>query len=352
MTGATVLATSALCAAGFGAEQVWATARSRVSRVRNSNVMDAHLEPIPMGLVPDEALDPDDEELDCLALPVRARRMLRLASPPLRELVPELQEKPVTLYLGLPELSPELAPWIETLAEHLFERVGLELDTAASRIFPLGRAAALVALEQALCAMSADPERPILVGGVDTYLDLRLLATLGSEGRVHGPRVMDGFVPGEGAAFLWIQATSNSPNHAGTRIEAAASAMDPGHRYGSEPARGEGLAEAVEALRNQLPTSSEPVTTIFAGLNGESFEAKSWGVARLRHKDFFAPQASLEHPADCCGDTGAATGAIFTAMADAALSKGHRSGPALIWAASDHGSRGCALVTAATATGD
>ena len=424
MTGATILATSALCAAGFGAGQVWATSRSRVSRVRNSNVMDAHLEPIPMGLVPDEALDPDDEELDCLALPVRARRMLRLACPPLRELVPMLRETPVVprrvprraigaswdslrcapvatgasrdslrsptsprqgfagfpplrfghapvaprratgasrdslrsapvaLYLGLPELSPESAPWIETLAERLFERVGLELDTAASRIFPLGRAAAFVALEQALCAMSADPERPILVGGVDTYLDLRLLATLGAEGRIHGPRVMDGFVPGEGAAFLWLQATSNSPHVAGTRIEAAASATDPGHRYGSEPARGEGLAEAVEALRNQVPTSSGPVATIFAGLNGESFEAKSWGVARLRHKDFFTPQASLEHPADCFGDTGAASGALFTAMADAALSKGHRSGPALIWAASDHGSCGCALITATTATGN
>jgi 3-oxoacyl-[acyl-carrier-protein] synthase-1 len=377
MTGATVLATSALCAAGFGAGQVWATARSRVSRVRNSSVLDAHLEPVPMGLVPEEALDPDDEELDCLALPVRARRMLRLASPPLRELVPKLQEKPVAprratgasrdslrcapvaLYLGLPELSPELAPWIETLAGHLFERVGLELDTAASRIFPLGRAAALVALEQALSAVSTDPGRPILVGGVDTYLDLRLLATLGAEGRIHGPRVMDGFVPGEGAAFLWIQATSNSPHDAGTRIEAAASATDPGHRYGSEPARGEGLAEAVEALRNQLPPSSgpggpmgQPVATIFSGLNGESFEAKSWGVARLRHKDFFTPQASLEHPADCFGDTGAATGAIFTAMADVALSKGNRSGPALIWAASDHGSRGCTLITATTATGN
>jgi 3-oxoacyl-[acyl-carrier-protein] synthase I len=349
MTGAAILATSVLCAAGFGAEQVWAASRTRVSRVRNSNVMDAHLEPIPMGLVPDDALDPDDEELDSLALPARARRMLRLASPPLRELAPDLQEAPVALYLGLPELSPEVAPWIETLSQHLLQRVGLELDTAASRTFPLGRAAALVALEQALAALSADPGRPILVGGVDSYLDLRLLATLGSEGRVHGPRVMDGFVPGEGAAFLWIKATSTND---AARIQAAASATDPGHRYGTEPARGEGLAEAVEALRYQVPGSSGPVATIFAGLNGESFEAKSWGVARLRHKDFFAPETSMQHPADCFGDTGAATGAIFTAMAGAALSKGHRSGPALIWAASDHGSRACALVTATPPTGN
>jgi 3-oxoacyl-[acyl-carrier-protein] synthase-1 len=270
--------------------------------------------------------------------------MLRLASPALRTLAPNLKGAPVTLYLGLPESTPKPPPWIEQFAPHLFQRVGLQLDESASRTFPLGRAASLVALEQALAATASNPDHPILVGGVDTYLDLRLLATLGAEGRIHGSRVMDGFVPGEGAAFLWIQATSAHPNN--TQIQAAASATDPGHRYGTEPARGEGLAEALEILRSQLPDPNRPVATIFAGLNGESFEAKSWGVARLRHKDFFAPDVSLQHPADCFADTGAATGAILTAMADAALTKGHRAAPALIWAASDRGSRACALVSA------
>lgn len=349
MTGAAILATSVLCAAGFSAEQVWAAARTRVSRVRNSPVMDAHLESVPMGLVPEDALDPDDEALNSLNLPARARRMVRLAAAALRDLAPRLQGAPVALYLGLPELSAAVAPWIETLGAHMLERVGLEIDAAASQNFPLGRAAALVALEQALAVLSAEPERPILVGGVDSYLDLRLLATLGAEGRVHGPRVMDGFVPGEGAAFLLLQADATNPT---AQIQAATSTTDPGHRYGTEPARGEGLAAALEALRTQLPASIGPVATIFAGLNGESFEAKSWGIARLRHKDFFAPEAVLQHPADCFGDTGAASGAIFAAMAAAALAKGQRSGPAFVWAASDHGSRACTLLTATTPTGN
>jgi 3-oxoacyl-[acyl-carrier-protein] synthase-1 len=91
------------------------------------------------------------------------------------------------------------------------------------------------------------------------------------------------------------------------------------------------------------------VATTFAGLNGESFDAKLWGVARLRHADFFAPSMVLEHPADCFGDAGAALGAILLALAATALARGQRAGPALVWAASDGEARGCALLSAAAA---
>ena len=35
------------------------------------------------------------------------------------------------------------------------------------------------------------------------------------------------------------------------------------------------------------------------------FDAKLWGVARLRHNDFFSPTMVIEHPADKFGDAGA-----------------------------------------------
>ena len=342
MTEAVISATSVMCAAGFGAPQVWSSVRGRVSRIRNSSVMDQNFEPIPMGLVPEKALDADDANLDALNWPSRARRMLRLAAPTLRELASAIGDTPAALYLGLPELTAEDAPWIDEFCEQLCARAGLKFDEAASRIFPLGRAAVLVALESALEAMSADSSRPILVGGVDTFLDLRLLATLGAEGRVHGPRVMDGFIPGEGAAFLWVEG-GGEPASGATVIHGAASTTDPGHRYGTEPARGEGLAEALQLLHGRL-ASPGPIASTFTGLNGENFDAKLWGVARLRHNDLFSPDMALEHPASCFGDTGAATGAVLTVLAAAALAAGHRQGPALIWAASDLGARGCTLV--------
>ena len=343
MTDAVISATSVLCAAGFGAPQVWSSVRSRVSRIRNSSVMDRQFEPIPMGLVPEEALDADDADLDALNWPVRARRMLRLATSPLRELVSAIGDTPVALYLGLPELTADDSPWLDKFSERLCARAGLKFDEAASQIFPLGRAAVLAALESAQEAMSANSSRPILVGGVDTYLDLKLLATLGAEGRVHGPRVMDGFIPGEGAAFLLLEGSGKAPSGAAV-ISGAASTTDPGHRYGTEPARGEGLAEALQLMRDRQSSPIGQIAATFTGLNGENFDAKLWGVAQLRHGDLFAADMVLEHPATCFGDTGAATGAILTALAATALAAGHRAAPALVWAASDLGARGCAIV--------
>ena len=127
-------------------------------------------------------------------------------------------------------------------------------------------------------------------------------------------------------------------------ISGAASTTDPGHRYGTEPARGEGLAEALQLMRDRQSSPIGQIAATFTGLNGENFDAKLWGVAQLRHGDLFAADMVLEHPATCFGDTGAATGAILTALAATALAAGHRAAPALVWATSDLGARGCAIV--------
>ena len=198
--------------------------------------------------------------------------------------------------------------------------------------------------------MVADPEADVIVGGVDTFLDLRLLATLDDEQRILSQRVMDGFIPGEGAAFIVLHgAESSNVKKTGPRIvvKGAVTAMDPGHRYGTEPAKGEGLANALQQLRARLNGAAAPVAITFAGFNGESFEAKLWGVASLRHRDFFSPTMPIEHPADKFGDAGAAMGPILIAMASEALITGTRTGPALIWAASDREARACALVSVA-----
>ena len=102
--------------------------------------------------------------------------------------------------------------------------------------------------------------------------------------------------------------------------------------------------ERFAALRGRI-RGSAPVGVTFAGFNGESFDAKLWGVAQLRHRDFFATDMILEHPADKYGDAGAATGALLLALAAQSVSDGSRAGPALVWAASDFEPRACALLS-------
>lgn len=335
-----------LCAIGSGSEQVWAAARAGIARIGNSGVMDRHAEAIRMGLVPDAALGPLPPRLDVLPLPSRARRMLQLAAPSLRAVATGLAD-PVPVIVGMPYLTPASSPWLVHVPEYLQQLTGIAVDRERSIVLPSGRAAGLVALERALQLLQGGTVRTVVVGGVDTHLDEGVLGELDAEQRLLGTYVMDGFIPGEGAAFYVLSTDGAAGAGAGARIavHAAASVMDPGHRYGDAPARGEGLALALEQARQRVGQPLAPVATTFAGFNGESFDAKLWGVARVRHGDFFAPDMAIEHPADKFGDAGSAMGAILVALAAESLRGGTRNGPALVWAASDREPRACAIVS-------
>ncbi len=343
---AQITALSALCSAGNGVEQIWASIRAGLSAIGNSGILDRRGEPIRMGQVPPAALQADlPPQIAALPLPARARRMLRLGAPALRAVLAQAGQPPVRLFLGLPQLTLEQAPWLRGFALYLATMAGTTIDLANSRIVPAGRAAALLALELALEVLAQEPERPVIVGGVDTYLDLSVLATLDADGRLLGSTVSDGFIPGEGAAFLVLSPPSAPRDGTAVSIEAVACARDPGHRAGTVPARGEGLAMAIEHLRARLPEQRTLIEATFAGLTGESFDAKQWGVARIRHADLFAEDAPISHPADCFGDAGAALGALLLAIGARAIAGGDRPDPALVWAASDGETRACALLS-------
>jgi 3-oxoacyl-[acyl-carrier-protein] synthase-1 len=340
---AVIGASHVLCSIGSGTDQVWAAVRAGIGRIGNSHVMDRHFEPIQMGLVPEDALGTLPKEVDDLPLPSRARRILRLAAPSLQAVAQDLG-RPVPIFIGLPALTPTEAPWIVHLPAYLQKLTNVSINLQRSAVLTHGRAAGLMALELAMNALQADPSSTVIVGGVDSFLDLRVLATLDQEQRILGRRVMDGFIPGEGAAFYVLSSTGNGPRVA---VNGVASSMDEGHRYGTAHAKGEGLANAMAELRQRAGLLPAPIGTTFAGFNGESFDAKLWGVARLRHNDFFAPTMAIEHPADKFGDAGAATGAILLTLAAQSLLSGARRGPALVWAASDREPRACAVVSVA-----
>jgi 3-oxoacyl-[acyl-carrier-protein] synthase-1 len=185
MIAATVGATHVLCSIGNGTDQVWASARAGVGRITDSHVMDRHFEPIRMGLVPEDALGTLVPEIDALPLPSRARRILRLAAPSFQAVAQDLSGA-VPVFLGLPNLTPDEAPWLMHVPTYLQTLTGVTVDRARSVVMPQGRAAALLALERALDVVRSDSAAAVVVGGVDSYLDLRLLGTLDAEQRGRG----------------------------------------------------------------------------------------------------------------------------------------------------------------------
>jgi 3-oxoacyl-[acyl-carrier-protein] synthase-1 len=300
-----------------------------------------------MALVPEDVLEPLAPEVDGLAFNDRYRRTLRVAAHALQQVAAQAGDLArVPMLLALPEPAAG-APPPSGLLLALQKQSGVAFDQGRSRLLPNGRAGALLALEQAAPLFEQGAEY-VMVGGADTCSDSRWLHQLESEGRLLTRRSLDGFVPGEGAAFLLLapvprRAPSGAAAGAVT-VVASASAEEPEHLYAQGPATGEGLANCFETLR-AAPVSLPPVRSIWAGFNGEGFWAKEWGVARLRHADLFDPAADIQHPADCYGDLGAATGAMLMVLAERALAGGGPS-PALVFASSDRETRGCVTMSA------
>src|SRR5688572_9267906 len=162
MTGAVIGATHVLCSIGSGTDQAWASARAGIARIGNSHVMDRHFEPIQMGLVPEAALGTLVPEIDSLPLPSRARRILRLAAPSFQAVTKDLA-RAVPVFIGLPELTHEEAPWLTHVPAYLQKLTGVMVDRARSVVVPRGRAAALMALEGALDLLETGAAGSVIV---------------------------------------------------------------------------------------------------------------------------------------------------------------------------------------------
>jgi 3-oxoacyl-[acyl-carrier-protein] synthase-1 len=278
--------------------------------------------------------------------------MLRLGTYALREACAPCTG-PVPLLLAVPEERPGSAVAADLARPGFFEalaaqaQVQVQLDAQSSRLYPQGGAGGLIALRDALALLSSQRFPSVLVGGVDTFLDLLRLGVLDGESRLAGGGG-DGFIPGEGAAFLLL----SNQRHRGlpppiARVAGVGVGVERGHRYAQEPYRGDGLDEAFQALFAGRPRGAAKVQCVYAGFNGENLPAKEWGVAYLRSAEHFAEGFGVEHPADCVGDAGAALGPMMLGLAALGMRHGYRSGPCLVWSTSDREARAAALLETA-----
>lgn len=336
---------------GLDAASTAAAARAGISQITESRWRDARGEPVVMGLLDDTLLPTRAGALAKFDLTPRQDRLVRLAGSALRECLGHTtSEAPWALYLGAPDVAPGEAPVADPwLLDFAAAQAGVTLDRARSRIFPDGRAAGLCALHEARRALAEGALTRVLVGAVDSHADPRLLDRLDQEGRLHARGVPDGFVPGEGAAFLaLIDARRATAERLPVRARVVASALgaEPGHRYSAEPHLGTGLTQCLRALFAEAPHGEAPVRSVYAGYNGEGLWAKEWGVALTRNAQHFADDFRFEHPVDCFGDPGAALGPLMLGLAVIGVARGYRRAPCLVWCGSDREARGAALVGA------
>jgi 3-oxoacyl-[acyl-carrier-protein] synthase-1 len=328
---------------GLSAPAAAAAIRARIVRVRESSLIDLHSEPILAGFLDEKFLPELSLSKTAPKVPsARYARMLRLASSALQQACQGVSNP--ALLLALPEDGSNVGT---EFLEQLAHQSGVELNVPSSKLFPQGRAGGLLALAEALRRLATTPQEHVLVGGVDTYCDLPLLDSLWEEKRLFVCGLTDGFVPGEGASFVLLGRPGRGRR---LGLEPIASVLgvgtgiEKGHLYGAEPHLGDGLADAFRELFSSLSAPTPRIRWVYAGLNGESFWAKEWGVSYLRHSRYFEEGFRLEHPVDCMGDPGAALGPMLVSLAAIGIQREYRQAPCLVWCSSDREARGAALV--------
>lgn len=347
---AEILSLGMVTPVGLDAISTAAAVRAGIVRLREAPLFNREGKPIVMGFVPDEHLPPIASALARELKDDEWRaRLLQCASPALREVTSGLKSgEPVAVCLAVPDgsskakdpIGPEFLVQLSTQTE-------VNINSKLSKVLPVGRAGGIHALSEALKLLQDRSVTHVVVGGVDTNFDQGVVAALDDDDRLAVGSASDAVIPGEGAGFLLLGTSrSSSP----PRPQPVASLIgvglgtEPGHIYSKEPNLGEGLSQAFAALFAKLPDRSPKVQCVYAGFNGENVWHKDWGVAYLRHSEYFTDAFQTHHIADSFGDPGAALGPLMIGVAAIGLQRGYRQGPCLVWCGSDRGERGAVLL--------
>jgi 3-oxoacyl-[acyl-carrier-protein] synthase-1 len=303
----------------------------------------------PMPGAVDAALDPHEGGPGRLV--ALAESALREACAPLTGAGTPRPRLPV--FLGLPEVRPGFTDReAEAVRSGLARLGGLPVEIAEVRAFAHGHAAGWSALAEAAERMESGSCDACLVGGVDSYFDPETMEWLDANRQLVGTVARSGFVPGEGAGFCLLM-TESCRDRLGlpplAHVRAVALGQEAKLIKSTDVCIGEGLTAAVRNAVAGLRSPADRISEVLCDINGERYRADEWAFVSLRLSGYFDDPTAYLSPAECWGDVGAATGPLLVMLACQAAVRGYARGPrTMIWASSEGGRRGAAVLEAAT----
>lgn len=337
-----------LTPAGFDADMTAAAVNAGINRYQDSGYFTKDMQPIKMALVPTDALPEISDEVQYNGAYSRwDKHLLALASVAMQEAMDGYSDDPVPLILACPEHYkqwPHQLP--DNLIKNLIVQTGLPINPEDSRTIHVGRSGAIEALKIAERFLFEAETEYVLIGGVDSYQRPELFRGLLEYGRLSIPGNMDGFVPGEGAAFILVTRSKENAleiNNHKAYIVPSSLGEEPGHIYSEESYLGEGLSATVTELLQEF--SGPNIRNIYSTMNGESFWSKELGVMLTRNNSRIEKTYDIEHPAECFGDMGAASAAALIGLAAMQLMNNNAYTSHLVCASSDHQYRAAAALS-------
>jgi 3-oxoacyl-[acyl-carrier-protein] synthase-1 len=326
-----VASIGAACAAGIGIAPISAALRGTVSAFALEPSFPRFTNGTPMTLASAEPLDihvPWQDRLHWLVDQALAplRQSLETVVAAAWDSVPPHLPLLVSLPPNRPAVLPDTA---NQLVRRISGALPLPLDRGRSVMVRSGHDGALCCLGVAARLLAVDQPAAVVVGGVDSWISIEALHWLEAQRRLKGADVPNGVVPGEGAAFLLLvndALASRVGLQAGASVLAQARAVEPNPWYEQRPNLAEGLTRALRSLLERpehrgLAAGTARTDLTLGDLNGEPWRAQEWAFAYLRTQALHSEPLNLWHPADLWGDTGAAAGALLTALAAYELSR-------------------------------
>lgn len=343
-----IAGTGMITSIGSNTAMTIASVRAGVDGFEASEYTTPRQQPITMAQVPHEIFDEFAIELDIgVAHGELMDREIKMAMIAAAEALQQVNvTRPVPLMLATQEQIPYVSHCpAGKMITNLVNQAELPIDPELSRSLQSGRAGGIEALDLAQRCLYDLQLDYVLVGGSHSHRDYSLLNYLNEMDRTTAPEVMNGFIPGEAAGFLLL---TGQPQLA-LQQEGCIIALNPvglgqedGHLYSQKPCLGDGLSEAFRGALAAYQGSA--IETIYASMNGENFWAKEYGVACLRNSQHLHEDYNVEHPADCFGDIGVASGAILISLAADHLVRSPGSKGCLVYSSSDTASRSAVVL--------
>ena len=218
---------------------------------------------------------------------------------------------------------------------------------SCSHVMADGNASCMTGLAYARQLLRQGTVKTCIVGGVDSLLTLADTRRFRQDYRFKSDDVAQGFVPGEGAAFVAVQTQLSDRPIArilgiGLAHEDAASTV-----LSTAPSSGHGLEAAIRAAIADAGISESELRFRASDMNGESYRGYENLLASSRVYQTRRETFPTILPAATAGETGAAAGALGAVLASIALSRGYAAGRlGICEASSDAGLRGACLVGA------
>ena len=184
-----------------------------------------------------------------------------------------------------------------------------------------GHASGAVAMVDAARALRAGERSCCVVGGADTFLDPDAIAALDKSFRLRSERSADGYLPGEGAAFVVLETAGHAAGRGVKPLATLAGyglADEPRPLGSDEPCMAEGLCEAIRQTAGRAARGGAkvpPAAWVMSDQNGERHRAKEWALTVTRLHELLDSALELWHPAESFGDTGPASVPLMAAMA-------------------------------------